>query len=383
MSSLFDDPDSPTDLPSYEYSVTEKAPPSSRPPARVVDEDGWLIYDAGAFEAAANAASASASVSVSSRQSTLSRSRPSMMKRPPQRTQLGRLVVVNGRESPEDDPPPFTPTMPSYDGPAYSHQQQRPGDSRPASPLASPPPHITRFTETPPPRNATASPRRRPALPPAPSAQSHSPAVYAPPRTSQPSTRSLPVQDRPAPMRPSAAHPSFSLTHTSFNPNMAYSSSTGSGPATSDASAFYGSHVASAIAPSKPANSTPSQLYQSSTPLGLSRSQASLSMPPSPLLNRDFSSDRSSVHSRVSDSSVGSGSAGVSSPHSSVRGRASNASMGLPGPPPGAGYGMGPSAASARASMGSVNSRYSTASSSQGQWATDENQLFRDIYGSR
>lgn len=80
MSSLFDDPDSPTDLPSYEYSVTEKAPPSSRPPARVVDEDGWLIYDAGAFEAAANAASASASVSVSSRQSTLSRSRPSMMK---------------------------------------------------------------------------------------------------------------------------------------------------------------------------------------------------------------------------------------------------------------------------------------------------------------
>ena len=78
----FYEPDSPTDLPSYEYSVAEKARSQrARPaPADIVDEEGWLIYDEGAFEAAANEASSSASVSSSSRQSTLSRSRLSIMK---------------------------------------------------------------------------------------------------------------------------------------------------------------------------------------------------------------------------------------------------------------------------------------------------------------
>ena len=75
------EPDSPTDLPSYEYSVAEKTRGQRLPPREIVDEQGWLIYDAGAFEAAANEASSSAaSVSVASRPSSSLRSRPSIMK---------------------------------------------------------------------------------------------------------------------------------------------------------------------------------------------------------------------------------------------------------------------------------------------------------------
>ena len=76
------EPDSPTDLPSYEYSVAEKTRGQRLPPREIVDEQGWLIYDAGAFEAAANEASSSAaaSVSVAGRPSSSLRSRPSIMK---------------------------------------------------------------------------------------------------------------------------------------------------------------------------------------------------------------------------------------------------------------------------------------------------------------
>ncbi|VDC06183.1 unnamed protein product [Peniophora sp. CBMAI 1063] len=364
--SLFEQPDSPTDLPSYEYSVARPEKTSLRR-REIVDEDGWLIYDAGAFEQAANEASSSAG-----RQSTQLRPRPSMMKRPPQRTQLGRLMVVNGRESPEDEPPPFTPTtVPAY----HPHF-----NSRPASPLHSPPAHatMTRFG-TPPPRPSTAA---------LPSTQPNSPAAYASPRahTIQPPVRSIPLQDRPAPSHAARGPASFGLSHTSFNPNLAYASSNGSGSASAGAASFYGTHVASAMTPSKAANSASSQLYQSqpSSPPQHHHQAASVSTPPSPLLNREFSVDRSSVYSRISDSSVGS--VNSHSTHSSVslRGRAANASIGAGagGPPPGAGFGLGPSA---RASVGGV-STYSTGSAPSlplGQWATNEDQLMRDIYGSR
>ncbi|KAI0320818.1 hypothetical protein OF83DRAFT_1102910 [Amylostereum chailletii] len=138
-------------LPSYEHSVQEKR---ARHSTRIVDEDGFLVYDAAVFDAVADSYNPPSSSSRTPKRDLKLALHSLKSSRPP--TRPSRLVIVDGPADEADDsdeqespPPPFTPTAPSADRSPFGQVAYPPHngpDSRPSSPLASPPLPTSRHT---------------------------------------------------------------------------------------------------------------------------------------------------------------------------------------------------------------------------------------------
>jgi hypothetical protein len=265
----------PTDTvppPSYQMSLqeydqkTSSAVQLSSSTTVLVDEDGWPIYDAAAFEAVAGSsdrpppASTSAGIIGTDTHRNERRGRQSFEKVPTSPRSMKKvrsclLVLLRfyssnssnspylqtrsserrGRNPRPDDeyssehramtpPPPFTPTGPSLDGPPFDHvvrMSYDESDSQAASPLE--PAYSPRARSSPPPPPQVLRPVEPLRL--QTNRNRHSDSHIQTPHNPFPYHRTSPilpdVQPRPI--------PTSTITRVEFDPRMAYSSSGGVG----------------------------------------------------------------------------------------------------------------------------------------------------------
>ncbi|KAI0254896.1 hypothetical protein BJV78DRAFT_1183723 [Lactifluus subvellereus] len=279
-------PVSPTDPvppPSYQISqeefdqkTSQAIQLSSSASSVAVDEDGWPIYNAAAFEAVVesyepeHSPPASSSAGIVGYGADSSRpgrqKRPSPVKLPSPTHPMKSKNPERRRRSPQHDrdfpsehrvatpPPPFTPTGPSLDGPPFEEVVRlsyNGSGSRDTSPLEPPYPP---------------SPRSRPLSQ---TSQPVAPLRVSPHRFSDPQTHTVSNPHpfyRPTPIRPDVPllpNPTSTITRVEFDPQMAYSRYGDVGNHTSiqaGATAFYNHAVAAHLAtsPTMPMSTQPS-----------------------------------------------------------------------------------------------------------------------------